>query len=124
MTQIKAYTDLEQSKKLAEILPNESADMAWYPSYAKKGYSIRMLNDSYPLDIIGGEHDEIPAWSLAALLDVIPGGQVNRMAYSDKYEASSWYNSDFESAYYVEDCDNAIDACYELIVKLHKNNIL
>ncbi len=124
MTAIKLYTDLEQSKKLAEILPNESADMAWYPSYAKNGYSIRMLNDSYPLDIIGGEHDEIPAWSLAALLDVIPGGQVNRMAYSDKYEASSWNNSDFEPAYYVEGCDNAIDACYELILKLHKNNIL
>lgn len=27
MATIKAYTDLEQSKKLAEILPVESADM-------------------------------------------------------------------------------------------------
>lgn len=30
MAQIKSYTDLEQSKKLAEILPLESADMCWY----------------------------------------------------------------------------------------------
>ena len=27
---MKAYTDIEQSKKLAEILPTESADMKWY----------------------------------------------------------------------------------------------
>lgn len=27
---MKAYTDLEQSKKLAEILPIESADMYYY----------------------------------------------------------------------------------------------
>ena len=26
---MKSYTDLEQSKKLAEILPVESADMTW-----------------------------------------------------------------------------------------------
>ena len=26
---MKSYTDLEQSKKLAEILPPESADMCW-----------------------------------------------------------------------------------------------
>lgn len=29
MATIKAYTDLEQSKKLVEILPIESADMYW-----------------------------------------------------------------------------------------------
>ena len=27
---VKSYTDLEQSKKLAEILPLETADMKWY----------------------------------------------------------------------------------------------
>lgn len=28
---MKSYTDLSQSKKLAEILPLESADMCWTP---------------------------------------------------------------------------------------------
>lgn len=28
---MKGYTDLEQSKKLAEFLPLESADMCWTP---------------------------------------------------------------------------------------------
>lgn len=37
---MKAYTDIEQSKKLAEILPVESADMWWntekhYPEFVK-----------------------------------------------------------------------------------------
>ena len=27
---MKTYTDIEQSKKLAEILPPESADMKWF----------------------------------------------------------------------------------------------
>ena len=66
-------TSVEQSKHLLELgMPKESADMAWYSSYAKEGYSIRMLNDTYPLDIIGEEHDEIPAWSLTVLLDFLP----------------------------------------------------
>jgi hypothetical protein len=32
MTTIKSYTDLEQSKKLAEVLPIDSADMYWWSS--------------------------------------------------------------------------------------------
>ena len=31
---MKAYTDVEQSKKLAEILPIESADLWWAERYA------------------------------------------------------------------------------------------
>lgn len=112
MATIKLYTDLEQSKKLAEILPNESADMAWYPSYAKNGYSIRMLNDSYPLDIIGGEHDEIPAWSLAALLNVLPSATLD--SSDDHYYRVHCMGR------YTEWYDNAIDACYEMILKLHE----
>ena len=80
---MKAFTDIEQSKKLAKILPFDSADMAWYSSYAKDGYSIRMLNDTYPLDIIGDAHDEIPAWSLAALLDVLPLSIYDESDYND-----------------------------------------
>ena len=30
METIKSYSDLQQSKKLADILPLESADMKWY----------------------------------------------------------------------------------------------
>ena len=41
MATIKSYTDIEQSKKLAEMLPLESADMLFYCS---KAY-INMTNE-------------------------------------------------------------------------------
>ena len=72
MATIKSYTDLEQSKKLAKILPLESADMFYI---AGKGEPIFIGNktvayedDDY--DALGGP--DVLCWSLAALLDVLP----------------------------------------------------
>ena len=63
---MKAYTDIEQSKKLAKILPLESADMY---------YSKHSLENYYsPIPLIGKHsniHNEIPCWSLAALSEFI-----------------------------------------------------
>ena len=115
---MKSYTDIEQSRKLAEILPIESADMR-IGNYVGKSGTVDGTNiHYYPKGEI------IEAWSLAALLNVIPGGQVNRMANSDKWEASSWNDSDFEPAYYVEDYDNPVDACYEMIIRLNELKML
>ena len=59
---MKAYTDLEQSKKLAEILPIESADMCYNDNELRIGYApLAKERDDY-----------FPCWSLAALLDVLP----------------------------------------------------
>lgn len=67
---MKAYTDLEQSKKLAEILPLESVDMMW------DDWSL--IDEGWKLSV--GYYPEIekdygrkcyPAWSLAALLEVL-----------------------------------------------------
>jgi hypothetical protein len=115
---MKSYTDLEQSKKLAEILPIESADMAWYPSYAKDGYSIRMLNDTYPLDIIGDAHDEIPAWSLVALLE-----QFEDTAGLAK-DYGLWFCYDNRKSYCTKHYDNPIDACVEIIYKLKEKELI
>ena len=126
---MKSYTDLEQSKKLAEILPIESADMAWYSSYAKEGYSIRMLNDTYPLDIIGEEHDDIPAWSLAALFNYIKDKcRYFELIYlrstfdgrGNKLEKVYRLSTDVYDVFEKE----IIDACYEMILKLHELNLL
>lgn len=61
---MKSYTDLEQSKKLAEILSPESADM-WYEDI---GLMIPRLGN------IPKEHTdtEFPCWSLTALIQVLP----------------------------------------------------
>ena len=94
MVTIKSYTDLEQSKKLAEILPLKSADMHYWC-----GKKIR----------IGGyktmDKDlDIPCWSLAALLALIPEVSLNTFKDADR--------------------DNPVDACYELILKLHELKVL
>ena len=68
---MKAYTDIEQSKKLAEILPHESADMYYhYNTSVVKNYhedipNIIQLNNHFTFF-----NDDIPCWSLAALLEV------------------------------------------------------
>lgn len=124
---MKSYTDLNQSRKLAEILPPESADMAWYSSYAKEGYSIRMLNETYPLDIIGEEHDEIPAWSLSALLDILPeisgvNLKFERVKAEDGYEGY-YYHIEYKDKILIPYSKNPIDACYEMILNLHEQKI-
>ena len=123
---MKAYTDLEQSRKLAEILPLESADMHyWKRTWKENDYAISVghskeLQEGFESEFI----EYIPCWSLAALLEIIPWGQVNRMTNSNKWEASSWINSNFVPEFYVEGYDNPVDACYEMIIKLNKQKLL
>ena len=118
MVTIKSFTSIEQSRKLAEILPLESADMVYTIT---NGYHTPWIRIE-KIDEL--DKDDVCAWSLAALLDVIPCGQVNRMANSDKWEASSWNDSDFEPAYYVENYDNPVDACVAMIERLHELKML
>lgn len=111
MATIKSYTDLPQSKKLAEILLIESADMHY----------IIMGDDEDPQSMVGlGEYigmlPTIPCWSLAALLNVLPSSTLDssdnhryRFRCMERY--TEWY-------------DNAIDACVEMILKLHKRKML
>ena len=66
MATIKSYTDVEQSKKLAKILALETSDMIyttvnWYHTPFVR---IEEANEF--------DEDDIPCWSLAALLGVLP----------------------------------------------------
>lgn len=120
---LRSYTTVEQSRKLAGILPIESADMHYH--YDNDFDEL----ESIPTVTEEDDHftlfpNDVRCWSLAALLDVIPCGQVNKMADSNKYEASSWNDSDFEPQMYVEGFDNSIDACYEMILKLNELKML
>lgn len=119
---MKSYTDIEQSKQLAEILPIESADMAWYSSYAKDGYSIRMLNDTYLLDMIGDEYDEIHAWSLAALMDLMPTCVLSVLNKTDGnlYRIIKDTDERKETKFHC----NSIAAAVEMILKLREKDLL
>lgn len=59
---MKAYTDLEQSKKLAEFLPIESADMF----YRDNGIDVKLMWEHVAPKVT------TPCWSLAALLNILP----------------------------------------------------
>ena len=123
---MKSFTDIEQSKKLAEILPIESADM-FYTS----------LNRDYPwiwIDKHLMEVDDIPCWSLAALLGVIPKRidefNVLRMDIDDN-DFAIWYDemggkTNFGVNSKLPDITmtSPIDASVEMIVKLKENNLL
>ena len=120
MAIIRAYTTIEQSRKLAEILPLESADM-WYSIVDDEPFVC--LERHY-------EYEQIPCWSLAALLDVIPkcicDYNIFRMDINDK-DFSIWYdeigcgvNNKLPDITMKE----SIDACYEMILKLKELNLL
>ena len=71
MTTIKSYTDIEQSKKLAEILPPESADGGWYGTN-----NPFAANNTFWLYTKYSNKAAFPSWSLAALLSILPNYQL------------------------------------------------
>ena len=109
MATVKSYTDLEQSKKLAKILPLESADMVYVHTVDLEG------DEHYDIDFRNNQplfEDDISAWSLAALLSVLPKGTnistpkpINALGYC------CW--NQYDEIY----ADNPVDACYEMILK-------
>ena len=116
MTTIKSYTDLGQSKKLAEILPLESADMLWEQHGAEPYVTIK------PWTTIGksiGCHC-VSCWSLAALLSVVPE-EVSLNSFKD----GNWNAMVQQNGKIIySDANNPVDACYELILKLHELKML
>jgi hypothetical protein len=118
MVTIKSYTDISQSKKLAEILPIESADMCYIQDLlagGKYGKYKPYIGDLIP----AYGQDRIKCWSLASLLGVLPDytlqtntdGTVFVVCDSKKPMISDAYN-------------NPVDACYEMILKLHELDLV
>jgi hypothetical protein len=122
---MKLYTDIEQSKKLAEILPLESADMCYVIDYAESNKygtdHFKLEVDTYGLKV--RTRDNIPCWSLAALLGVLPEYNLQRTDWPDKTEYKIVVTTD-EDNYASKNYDNPVDACYEMIIKLNEQNLL
>ena len=110
---MKSYTSLEQSKKLAEVLPLESADMHWQYIEEDNG---QLQWFCFPKDFSINQYDMVSAWSLAALLNVLPSSTLDS---SDDHHYRLHCMERFTEWY-----DNPIDACYEMILKLKEKNML
>ena len=127
---MKSYTDIKQSKTLVNILSLESAD-AKYGYIAPYEYSDRMYDAGYdeipyPIAFIKKDYSnffveeydgELPCWSLVALLNIIG----NIFKYSLDYNGISFILTvgDFEVTN-----KTAVDACYDMIVKLNELKLL
>ena len=122
---MKSYTDIEQSKKLVEILPLESADMH---------YSKHSLENYYsPIPHIGkysNMQNEIPCWSLAALIDIIENiDKLQKVVVSfTHYDDKCWVDVHFsEFGSFCQDYelyDSKIDSLIAIIEKLKSRNLL
>lgn len=140
---MKTYTDIEQSKKLAEFLPLKSADMTlpfrhpkndeYIPGYVVSRNYVEVYNEMIKLSAM--EKEDVckliqPAWSLAALLSIIPKHidefNVLRIDISTN-DFAIWYD---EIGFGVNNQlpnitkESAVDACVEMIEKLHELNLL
>jgi hypothetical protein len=122
MAAIKSFTDISQSKKLAEILPLESADAFYSWRELMKDYdSIYVPEEMLISDL---EKDDILAWSLAALLDILPEGTRLLKSTNISSVGDVKYHIDCPKGNINKWFDNPVDACYEMIIKLNELNLL
>lgn len=114
------YTNLEQSRILAEILPIKSADGTW-EKYIIAGNNLNISEkeqyihkEDCPFIFYSGIG--VPSWSLISLLNIIPGSVLTK--YEDNWNCATFDKDN----HFKDECfsDNPVDACYKLILKLHE----
>ena len=136
MATIKSFTDLEQSRKLANILPLESADMYYQyvlpksdkikhnPEIGNPINALEWYNKGY---VFSGKEpitmDEfcVPCWSLTALLGVLPKTIDHETLFIETSPAL-WHIG-YRNVYTAR-TDNPVDACYKLITKLYEEKLI
>ena len=116
MTQIKSFTSLEQSKKLAEILLLESADMHYHYDFD--------FDELESIPTITEEDDhfvlfpkDVRCWSLAALLGILPNYEINN--FGDGIQLA------VNNKALATECDETLlDLVVNMIIYLHEFNLL
>ena len=138
---MKSYTDIEQSKKLAEILPLESADYFHVPDAGIVVTEPYKFNEDDET-VITAYKGAIPCWSLAALFDMLrifstPTAFSVKVSIPSLIKTENGYKITYIGDYTIminngRDVeapiesigDNPVDACVDMIEKLHELNLL
>ena len=125
---MKSFTDIEQSKKLAEILPVESADMWW----REVSYGFYHIEAEIPKGWYDVPPKGIPCWSLAALIDIFPCNKespivnLTRGGWNPSFTRrwfATWEDED-KNILYSADGINSVDAVVNLIIKLNEKDLI
>ena len=147
----KICTSLEQSKKLIELgIDVNTADMR-YGYIAPYDFSDRMYDGGYdkvpyPKDFLKKNPDfsenqydgELPAWSLSALLELMPSylfefergidlniyPNINGKAWHCSYMPNTIENMKTDKFKQITHGDSLVDAAYDMVVWLKKNKLL
>ena len=122
---MKSFTTIEQSLELAKFLPKESADMV-YLLWPTKGYLLTVLTQENITDV---DNTDILCWSMRALMQVLPPVYTDKdgndlyltirktelwsMGYEHGLERDLWQYG-----------HEPVDMLYNLIIELHKREIL
>ena len=137
----KAFTSLEQSKKLAKILPIESADMRYQAHYDNKNnlkYIPRFVSTIIPLKA------DIPCWSLTALLNILPNeiitdnrfechyqihirkydGGDNTTLHQITYGNNRGLSGSWHDMINTGEKESLVDCCVQMIIKLNELKML
>lgn len=111
----KICTSIEQSKKLIELgIDVNTADMFWDTLFAKKPEA--QVDNHHLIDEIDDEN-RVPAWSLTALLKLMP-------KFSLEKDISNNVGYQLHYNYNIAYCNEPIDVTFEMICWLKKHNKL
>ena len=117
----KICTDIPQSKKLIELgIDIQTADMYWWATSLR--YYIEAMDD--------GDFNEaeghVPAWSLTALIELIPTEDKKDEYYVDTESHSDYHIVNYRNCWdgcihseYSE--ESLLDATYKMVVWLKQN---
>ena len=124
---MKSYTDIEQSKKLADILPIESADMWWRNGNAPD--RLQFITPTFNEGYCQEPDVDIPCWSLAALKEQLPDDLIingnSAVLWMGKKQVCYYRRDDDTSVFeYLSKGDNLLDAIVEMIKMLKSRNLL
>lgn len=108
----KICTSLEQSRELIKLgIDLTTADMFWHRKLDGT-YDLRINDIMLRLDI--------SAWSLAALLNILSCPDLTQTSDGGWF-IRTWYKN---CPYSIGGCENPVDACVEMIIKLNELKIL
>ena len=117
---MKAYTDVEQSKRLDKILPKDSYDM--YLSRTDDGrtymphFGKTIVIDRNMFSYRNGF--TVPCWSLATLISLLP----KCLIYTPNSIYEGYTCRNIVTGEETSNEDNLVDCCVEMIIKNYEQN--